>query len=540
MTERSGSYPPPNPRTAYSDGDLTGRDRITRNVLASWGGEAVFVLAGFIVPRLIDQRIDREALGIWDFAWSVVAYFTLIQAGAVSSTNRYVAKFRAAGDVEGVNRVVSSITCVFVVGAGIIMALSVAAMFAVPALLDNQLAGYSNDAAWVVLLLGMGVALQIAFSGFGGVITGCHRWDLHYGIQAGSFTLATVGMVVVLLVGGGLPSLALMNLGEVAGGRVVRYVVAYRLCPGLSVRVRHARWSTACDMLKFGGKTLLLTAGDLLLNQAVNILIFVQLGPAALAVFARPRALVRHVRTFVRKFTYVLVPTASSLHVIGHKEELRRLLVQGTRYAAYIALPLLVGLAVLGDGILHVWMGPDYADGLLMAILALGFLVPVAQEPAISIMVGLNAHGWPSLVNLVAAVIAIGLTALALGPLEWGLVGAAAAVTIPLTLANGIYLPICAARRLGMRVRDYVSEAVSGPIFCAGVFALCLVGCRISCAARPLAMIVSGSIVGGITLVVLYWKCALRHRHRRVITDAVRVVWARFGGRHRLAKDPPA
>lgn len=91
--------------------DVTGRDRITRNVLASWGGYGVFIVAGFIMPRLIDTRIGQEALGVWDFAWSLVAYFSLVQAGVVSSVNRFVAKYQAVGDLDGVNRCQFGIVC---------------------------------------------------------------------------------------------------------------------------------------------------------------------------------------------------------------------------------------------------------------------------------------------------------------------------------------------------------------------------------------------------------------------------------------------
>ena len=52
--------------------DLTGRDRLVSNVLFSWGGNFVFIIAGFIMPRMIDRRLGQELLGIWDFAWSLV------------------------------------------------------------------------------------------------------------------------------------------------------------------------------------------------------------------------------------------------------------------------------------------------------------------------------------------------------------------------------------------------------------------------------------------------------------------------------------
>ena len=74
------------PRAASSD--PSGQDRMAWNVMASWAGHAVFIVAGFIMPRFIDRTIGQEALGIWDFAWSVVSYFGLAEIGVGASVGR--------------------------------------------------------------------------------------------------------------------------------------------------------------------------------------------------------------------------------------------------------------------------------------------------------------------------------------------------------------------------------------------------------------------------------------------------------------------
>ena len=88
-------------RAAAAPLDRSGRDRMAWNIMASWGGHAVFVVAGFLMPRLIDEHLGQSSLGIWDFSWSIVSYFVLAQVGVGSSVNRYISKFRTAGDVDG-------------------------------------------------------------------------------------------------------------------------------------------------------------------------------------------------------------------------------------------------------------------------------------------------------------------------------------------------------------------------------------------------------------------------------------------------------
>ena len=98
-------------------------------------------------------------------------------------------------------------------------------------------------------------------------------------------------------------------------------------------------------------------------NQTVSVLIVAFLGPAALAMYSRPAALARQMRTLVQKFSNIVSPTASSFQALDQGKDLRDLLVTTTRYAAFIALPMAILLAVFADPILLLWMGPHYEQG---------------------------------------------------------------------------------------------------------------------------------------------------------------------------------
>ena len=96
------------PLADQTGADLTGRDRLVSNVIFSWVGHSVLSVAGFIMPRMIDRHLGQQMLGVWDFGWSLVSYFFMIEAGISGAVSRYVAKYRTVGDVAAVNRIVSS------------------------------------------------------------------------------------------------------------------------------------------------------------------------------------------------------------------------------------------------------------------------------------------------------------------------------------------------------------------------------------------------------------------------------------------------
>ena len=512
----------------------TGRERLAWNVLASWGAHLVFIAAGFVLPRLIDERIGQTALGIWDFGWSVTAYLVLALGGVISSVNRYVAHHRARADHAGLNQFVSSVTVVLGAGGLLLTAVIALIAWALPALLSEQLTGYVTEARWVVCLLGLSIVAQTVTSGFVGVLTGCHRWDLHHGINSGAYALTVVGMITALLLGGGLVVLAVLILAGEILGRVVRCVLAYRVCPELRVRWEYVSAKTMRETLTFGGKSFLPQLGEVLMTQTVAILVVVYLGPASLAAYSRPRSLVRHVATLVQKFAMVLTPTASSFQSAEKRDDLRDLLVKSTRYAVYVSLPMVLTLVIFGGPILRVWMGPRYENGTLLAVLVLAYLTGMLTRPALHILIGLNAHGRAGAAILLGTAAAIAAAFVALGPMQAGLIGAAVAIGIPMTITYGVYLPLLTCRELEMPLSQLLRGVFVDPLRCVLPFTTCLLIARLVLAQQPLIGLGVGLLVGGVLLAIAYWRNALPPSLRESLA-------ARFGShRTRSAVESPS
>ncbi len=502
-----------NSRQAEETGeDLTGRDRLVSNVLFGWGSHFVFVIAGFIMPRMIDRRLGQELLGVWDFAWSLVCYFELVQAGISSSVNRYVARYRAVGDISGVNRIVSSASCVLCVGGSLALGLTIAVSLLLPQLFGASLGDNVLEAQWVVFFLGASIVIEISLSAFRGVLTGCHRWALHNIIRSGWHVATVAGMILTLFWGGSLLSLAVITFVGLALEYMTRVIIAHRVCKDLRLRASLVTWETIRKLLLFGGKTLIPGVSGLLLNQTTNVLIMVYLGPAALALYVRPRSLVRHMNTLVVKMAVTLTPTTSSLQRMGNLEGIRELLIRSVRYSFYMVLPMVLVLVVFGSAILRLWMGPRYANGLIPAILAIGYLATMVQAPVLMILTGMNVHGRAGVAQFIASLCSVGLTVLVLGYLGWSLAGVAVAVTVPLTIMNVVYLPHLICRRVGLDMGRYFLSVMARPAVHVLPFAACLVVARIVFHTEPLVGLVLGASTGSLFLAVLYWRYVLPGR----------------------------
>lgn len=488
---------------------MTGRDRLVSNVIFSWAAHFVFIIAGFILPRMIDRRLGQELLGIWDFAWSLVSYFGLVQMGLASSVNRYVARYRTTGDIDGVNRTVSSASFVLGIGGLLVLVLTIVLSLVLPQLFGAWLGENVLEAQWVVFFLGASLAIEVSFAAFCGVLTGCHRWELQNIIKSGWHVATVAGMILALFVGGSLQSLAVIVFIGLVLAYTTRVILAHRVCEGLQLQPSLIGWETIRELFFFGGKTLIPGMANMLLNQTTSILIVIYLGPAALALYSRPRSLIRQMNTLVSKMAIVLVPTSSSLQSTNNLKGIRDLLVKSVRYSLYMVLPMVLALVVFGGTIMRLWMGPRYANGLLPAVLAFGYLAMMVQTPVLKILGGMNAHGRAGISYFVASLCSVGLTVFALGYLGWGLFGAAVAVTLPLTVVNVAYLPLLICRRLGLGVRRYLLSVTVKPVVHVLPFAICLVAVRIIFRAEPLAGLAWSGVIGSIVLIVSYWRYAL-------------------------------
>ncbi len=503
--------------------DLAGRDRLVSNVVFSWAAHFVFIVSGFVMPRMIDRRLGQELLGVWDFAWSLVSYFELVQAGVGSSVNRYVAKYRGAGDSEGVNRTVSSAICILSVSALIVLSLTVGLSLMLGQLFNEKLGENVREAQWVVFFLGMCVATQIVFGPFHGVLTGCHRWGLHNTIKSGWYAATIVAMIVALVLGRRLPTLAIIMLLGQLFADMTRVVMAHRVCTGLRVRPSLAKWGTIRKLFYFGGKTLIPGVSHMLVNQTTGVLIVAYLGPAALALYARPRSLIYQMRTLVGKMAYVLTPTTSSMQSVEDLEGIRDLLIKSVRYATYMILPMMLLVAIYGDAIMLLWMGEHYAGRLVPAILAIGSIFGASQLPVYNILSGMNAHGRSGIALLICSICSFCLMFLMLGVLKAGLVGAAIAVMLPVTIMHIVYLPNLVCRRVGMSTRQYLLGVTTRPVIHVLPFVSCLVIARLVFPGHPLRGLAWGGSTGSITLAILYWRYVLPDRMRRKILKIMKL-----------------
>lgn len=505
----------------YKPEDLTGRSRLASNVVFSWLGYLVVIISGFIMPRFINEHVGQTLLGIWDFAWSIVHYLSVQSMGVGSSVNRYVAKYRAKSDMNGLRIAVSSVIVIQVIIAIWVTLSTLIVCWLLPYFFSERLGEHTEIAQWIIGFLGGSVAIQMGFDASRGIMTGCHRWDLYNIINAVSRATTVIAMMAALFFGGGLKSLGILYFFITFLTEISRMIISLRICPEFKFRLKYVSLSQSKRMLLFGFKTVIASMPPFVLIQTINIFLVGFSGPAALAIFSRCTALVRHIETLVNKFAFILTPTAGSLQSTGQLEDLRAFFKETTKYGAAITLPLLLFLVVDGDLLLTIWMGPNYAEGLVLTILAAGYLLPISQSSVMRILIGMNLHGKIGLISLAVNVCALVLGISIVSYLGWDLLKSAIIVAIPLTIGNGLIIPFYACQKLRISLYDYVSNSFTAPILCNVPYLICILLIRQMFNSSNWNIIIASLVAGGLVLIPLYFIFVLEKKARKKMTGII-------------------
>ena len=448
--------------------DLTGRKRLFGNIIFSWAAHILILVAGFIVPRQISDNLGVESLGIWDFGWMTVRYLSLTSMGVGASLTRYVSLHNAQGDLKSLNQSITSAFFwqVLVVGAVLSMSIFMAYYLKYWTALDSS---RLDEARIVLVLLGSSLAIKMMTSVSGGIITGCHRWDIHHSIVAiQDFSLALL-MVYLLFNFDGvtLIHLALAVVATSCCAAFARIYFSKKLIPDAEISFQSWHSKNAKKILRYSGKSLVSAIPGIIVFQIPAFILAALAGPVTFAIFNRGVGLIRQIQTLVKKVASMIVPITSGMQGLDMHGSIKIQILEVSRIGMAFIAPLCALMGVFGDYILILWMGPEFGHDSMMLILALGSIVPLSFNGVISICAGVNSHGKLAIANLLVTLISLAVVGLIIHYFySWTLTSTAILTVLPWSLGRVFTTPYYIWLKFGVNPLRYISNAFLIPLAC--------------------------------------------------------------------------
>lgn len=482
---------------------------LVRSVVTNWIGHFVFILGGFILPRMINDHLGQERLGVWDFGWSTVAYLNLLTAGIASSVNRYVAKFRASSQWLDMSKAVSCCACIFTCSALIGGTITIILAYALTRISPPAFLPYLAEMQILLLCLGLSVSIDLFLPTYVGIISGSQRYDLLAIIESGCYLLILGWIVLILIFGGDLSLLGIPILGMRITEGFLKRLVARRLCPMLKLSPALITWHGLRTVFTFGGKTLMETIAKIGLYQGNSMLIAYLLGPTSLAIYARSMSLILHANKLLFHFGRVFAPSASHLKASGDSKALHTLLLNGAQSGAFIALPLALVLGLLGGSLLRIWMGPGYSELAVLPTLAAGHFFAQSQIGTFYALMGMNRHGRASLTTLACSILSLISTVLLVKYFQVGLFGVGLSVSVAVAFPYLTVIPHLAAKAIGIPLPEYFLTTLTKPLLLCLPALLCFIAARQWGGPNDYQILGLGLGASGLALAPMYWRWAL-------------------------------
>ena len=436
--------------------------QIIKNVSSSWISLATNVLVGFFLSPFILHRLGDAAFGIWVLIFAITGYYGLFDLGIRSSIVRYISKARATGDLQYASRILStslfSYTCIGVLSLllTIVLSIFIDRIFTIPA-------EFHSTARWLLLMVGASVSLGFPLGVSGGVLEGLQEFAVLNWSNIISTLLRAILIVITIRHGYGLLCVAFITVALPLLTSVYRSFVAMRML-STSIGLAYVSRAAFREILGYSGASLIMLISARLRFKSDSVILGAFLSASAITYFNIGSRIVDYAGEIVDSLAQIFVPMSSHSDALGDMDRLRKIVVAGNRFCAFIIFPICALLVLLGKSVIEAWVGVKYVDASypVLLILLLSTTTILAQAASGRVLMGIGRHQTWAIVTLIEGLANLGLSIALVRP--YGIIGDAIGTAAPLVVTTTCFLPWHLCRQLQIRMATYLREAYWLPL----------------------------------------------------------------------------
>lgn len=522
------SAPPREEPRDRRDDQAASSSGVLRNTVANFAGQAATLLVWFALTPFMLHRLGPAHFAMWVLASSVVAYGTLLDLGVGAAVTKYVAEYRARGDLAEARALVATALRLYCLFGAVAAAVGIAFSGLAP-----HVFGVSGPDATtlrnLVAVSAIGLGVQLPAGLTYAVLRGLQNYVILNVLGCLASVTLAAAIVTVLVMGGGVVAIAAVMVPLIVVWQLPALRAIKRIDPGVRIGWAGARRDLLRKVGAFSSWLLLINTAGMIKRKTDEIVIAASLPVARVAPYAIARRLSEIPELVTYQFVKLLMPLASHLHGRDEESRLREMFVVTTRVSLAIFIPPATALLVLPDRIIAAWVGPQFAGSArVLLILVASSLIDFAVWPAASIMQGTDRHrliaivaGGSALMNLALSLVLVRIV---------GVVGVALGTLIATVAEMSFAIPY-ALRVYGISARRALRD-IAGPVLLPAVpAAVTLLAIRAVFDPRTLVTLAASGLVSGAVYVIVYLSLKVTAPERRLIGRARESLRVRPGAR---------
>ena len=416
------------------------KNQLRSGVIISYFNLAISSLIPFVYTPIMLDILGQSEYGLYSLAQSAVSYLSLLSFGFGSTIIRYIAKYRAEGNKEAVEKtygffiLLYSILALLVLAVGFLISNNVEPIFHRGLTADEQ-----AKMRILVLIMTVNSALSFPVSVFSSMITAYERYIYRKLIDM----LATVGAPIANLIA---LYMGYASIGMSVAATVIQFIMlplyagycfkALKLRPRFSILPK----PLVKELFGFSAFIFLGSLVDMLFWSTDKVILGMLSSSVAVAIYNVGGTFNNIVMQLSTSISGVLTPKITGMVVKNaSKDELTELFIRVGRLQ-YIVIAIIVsGFTVFGRVFINLWAGPEYVDAYWVTILTMFPLcIPLIQNTGLSIIIAQNKHQFRSIVYLIIAIMNVISTYLVVPTM--GYIGAALCSCISYLLGQGLIM----------------------------------------------------------------------------------------------------
>lgn len=427
----------------------------------------------FLTPILINYFGDLD-YSIYKVMQSFAGPLTMFNLGISTVVTRCISKIDKLGinaekekkNTIAISMIVSVIMSVLVIIVGIFMC------FLIPNIYGNTYsAEYVLLAQKIFIIFMLSAVVHMLTDSFSGCILGHEKYVVSAAIPIVKNVIRVVLTLLFLSLGLGVLYVAIVDL-------IYAIVIFIFSCLYSLIKLKEIPkliyWDKkqVIEILLFG-LALLLQAIVTQVNNNVDTLILgafveekriITMYSSALVIFAFYNSLISEItKFFLPKATKLVSSNASG-------KELTDFIIYPGRWQAVIAVGCIAGFALFGENFISIWIGDNYKDAYLVAlILMLPVTIPLVENAAISILDATLKRLFRSVVLIVMAVVNVIISIFLVQLI--GFWGAVLGTVLSLLIGHGLLMNMYYAKKFKIEIFRMFKEIFKG-ILPAGVLSI--------------------------------------------------------------------
>ena len=434
-----------------------------RNVISNWISVAIAMLIPFFLTPFIVHHLGKVVYGIWILIVSLVAYLNLLDFGLRGAIIRFVSKEIAQGHHRQALATISTAlfmrigigACIVLIG--YILSIFLVHIFPVPAYL-------LRTSQIVLIIAALNAGFGLVFGVFGALLCALSRFELTSLVAISQTLIRALGILILLKRGHGLLSLAAWDFFAAMIGNLLLLGLTLRAYSPLRRPLIYLDRDVAKSLFDYSVFVFLITIAAQIVLYTDNIVVGAIIGTSAVAFYSIGGSLVEYTRQIVSAVSTTFTPMASIFDATGREDQLRRLLIHGTRMTLCVSLAVSFSLFFRGSTFISLWIGKDFAivSGTVLRILIVSQICAVANTTSGAIVYGMAKHRPVAIWGLCEAACNLGLSVLFAHLIGiYGVAWGTAIVALPINL---LVWPLYISKIIRIPIGTYVLQGWLPPL----------------------------------------------------------------------------